>query len=791
MTNDQYFQSISDYVWQWEDNGAVVAIPGGTTIAYRQLLVDLLNQLAPQGLPPFGSLLMALAATNLSGKQDVRLINELIIRALPSLSAQGFMQQEIDQAIALLHQLTTVPDQHRQGRKRLLLLQTLFDGAHNGLSPVRSKAVLNDLINPESAAGSDFLQPQPFAKSVLFRDLKTLTIASRRYPTVAALMEAVAAVPDLPDADLLLTPPMTPEALVEALLANEKTVHVGALLKPLWAGLAMPLHRAQPSQQPLGGVSDLTNKGAYDRLLLTEFAQDDLLFLSRLANNEALFLNRELPPAANDAERIFLLDVSLKTWGTPRTLAFALLLALAKHPKTDIGSRAYVVGKRAVPIAFATVEELIDSLLHLDGSLHPADGLTQFMTQQYDRRATPELVLITTPDNLQTPALQRWLADYQTDLTYLMTTQPDGAIVVYKQQKKARKHLQTLILPIDKLWQAQVGKAKKERINEDDPADDALSRGTYPILFPYSGGGQLLSTAHETVLYYITAGRSLLRRQLNKEFVSRPDIARKGWTLLYENLPTKGKFCEIGALSNGKHVLLQFDPSKKIIYLLTIETGDQLSIDFLDWKQSGYERFVFSNDYFFWKTTSVYWIIDPRSAAISRYDQDPLTDLHDWHLNRKKTLDELLLKVPQVNVLKNVNSIFINVQNNLVINQHELRLNTGGVFKLDVTSFLKAKVVAEPNRGKTLFTFPDGSTVQVNRNGMLILTSTDLNSFPFYVPLVLDGALGMCVKGFFSGNKYYQPEGMETSDLESPPTNFWHRFVAPFVQTILNHAVTD
>ena len=790
MTNDQYFQSISNYVWQWEDHGAVVAIPGGSTIAYRQLLVDLLTQLTPQGLPPFGSLLMALAATNPGGKQDVRFVTDLIIKGLPSLSAQGFMQREIDQAMALLHQLTTVPDAYRQGQKRLLLLQTLFDGAHNSLSPVRSKVVLNDLINPESAINSDLFQPQPFAKSVLFRDLKTLTIASRRYPTLTALLEAVAAVPAVPDTALLPTPPMTPEVLVEALLENEKTVHVGALLKPLWAGLAMPLHRAQPSQQPLGGVSDLTNKGPYDRLLLTEFAQDDLLFLSRLANNEALFLNRELPPAANDAERIFLLDVSLKTWGTPRTLAFALLLALAKHPKTDISSRAFVVGKRAVPIAFATVAELIDSLLYLDGSLHPADGLTQFMTQQYDRRSTPELVLITTPDGLQTPALQRWLADYQTDLTYLMTTQPDGTIAVYKQQKKARKHLQTLILPIEKLWQAQVGKAKKEP-EEDKEADEALRHGTYPILFPYSGGGQLLSADHETEFYHITTGSSLLHRQLSKEFVSKLDITRKGWTLLYENLPTKGKLCEIGALSNGNRVLLQFDPAKKTIHLLTIDTGEQLSVDFQSWKTIGYERFVFSNDTFYWLTNTAYWTIDAFTGVLTHHSTHPLPDLVSWYTERVKKLAELLLKVPQSTVLKNVNSVFINVQNNLVINQHELRLNTGGVFKLDVTSFLKVKVIAEPNRGKTLFTFPDGSTVQVNRTGMLILTSTDLNSLPFYVPLVLDGALGMCVKGFFSGNKYYQPEGREESELELAPIVFWHRIVTPFIQDILNHAVTD
>ena len=95
------------------------------------------------------------------------------------------------------------------------------------------------------------------------------------------------------------------------------------------------MHHQLPGDQPLGGFSDLSNKGDFDKLLISEFANDELLLLSRVANNEALVLHREIPPGTDDLQRVVLLDVSLKSWGNPRILAYATMLAIARHPRTD------------------------------------------------------------------------------------------------------------------------------------------------------------------------------------------------------------------------------------------------------------------------------------------------------------------------------------------------------------------------------------------------------------------------------------------------------------------------
>jgi len=38
-----YFKSYEDYFWQWEDSTEVIAIPEGSTIAYKQLVIDILD----------------------------------------------------------------------------------------------------------------------------------------------------------------------------------------------------------------------------------------------------------------------------------------------------------------------------------------------------------------------------------------------------------------------------------------------------------------------------------------------------------------------------------------------------------------------------------------------------------------------------------------------------------------------------------------------------------------------------------------------------------------------------
>jgi hypothetical protein len=47
------------------------------------------------------------------------------------------------------------------------------------------------------------------------------------------------------------------------------------------------MRHLSPGEQPIGGVSDITNKGDLHRMLLSEYANEDEVFMNRIANNEA------------------------------------------------------------------------------------------------------------------------------------------------------------------------------------------------------------------------------------------------------------------------------------------------------------------------------------------------------------------------------------------------------------------------------------------------------------------------------------------------------------------------
>ena len=66
-------------------------------------------------------------------------------------------------------------------------------------------------------------------------------------------------------------------------------------VKAAMAVTQLPRAVIDPDELPLGGVSDITNRGDWDKLLLSELAHDDLTLTARLANNVARrsWLDRE------------------------------------------------------------------------------------------------------------------------------------------------------------------------------------------------------------------------------------------------------------------------------------------------------------------------------------------------------------------------------------------------------------------------------------------------------------------------------------------------------------------
>ena len=104
-----------------------------------------------------------------------------------------------------------------------------------------------------------------------------------------------------------------------------------AFIPQLTGALTLPPRRLTYQDLPLGGYSDVTNRGNVDQLLLSQFALDEADFIRRFAEHELLFYRREDPNQSTRQELVVLLDRGVRTWGDIRLVLGAAVLALGKQ----------------------------------------------------------------------------------------------------------------------------------------------------------------------------------------------------------------------------------------------------------------------------------------------------------------------------------------------------------------------------------------------------------------------------------------------------------------------------
>ena len=105
----EYVQSYQHYFWRYEDQGKVIAVPDGRTIGYTdQIINEVVFHLAAQGLPRFGSLLLAIAATTAHGLETLEDIAKIVER-------RTIRTDEMEKGIWFLKLLAQVPTEMKRG----------------------------------------------------------------------------------------------------------------------------------------------------------------------------------------------------------------------------------------------------------------------------------------------------------------------------------------------------------------------------------------------------------------------------------------------------------------------------------------------------------------------------------------------------------------------------------------------------------------------------------------------------------------------------------------------------
>ena len=442
--------------WQWQDEGRVVVWNAGTkpTIAFTQEIEAVIEALAPQGLPPFGSVLLLLAACQgwwcetsmneariewgLFGEFDVYnkcdylmvlrdLLNKQDIYISPDAhgwrEACGLLCKAANEGLQRVHDL---PEDLRSGLDaKVDLAKTVFEPCSMRRDPDFSRSVvigLNAGLPSEMLAGRSGGTTMADILIALYMGLFKAPLDEQRLRLLRRT-----GLESLPEpADVELPTGQAVRELVAKCRDDKELAGLAALARDLMAVVHLPRRLAEPENLPIGGFSDITNRGTPDRLLLSELVHDNLTLAVRVALNEALYLRRE-PPRRNEVtRRRILVDSGIRLWGIPRVYAAAVTLAAAATAPPGAQVECYCCkSNRLSPVNLASREGLIELLEALAAEPQPGEALGA-MLKADTKPAEADNILITHPDVLADADFQRRLGELNAPQLYVVTVDRDG-----------------------------------------------------------------------------------------------------------------------------------------------------------------------------------------------------------------------------------------------------------------------------------------------------------------------------------------------------------------------------
>ncbi|MDR6371760.1 hypothetical protein J2795_003982 [Chryseobacterium bernardetii] len=790
MELNTYFQSYENYFWEWKtdedvpgDSGYnennLLSVPGVGAIAYRPYVMEILNYLQPVGWPPFGALLMVLYAMQ-DGYTDFA---GPLRRTAEFYSGEDF-EFRAEKQIEFLEKIKTLPKVYKQRQNRIVLLQTLFENGHNRLSPGLSDGFLRSYYKrPHEIASS--AEKHDDGSSALNKDLSALNL-NEKFPTVQSIIDAMKGLIHEPELDDEVVEEETTadsdKDFIKELIDEPKTFQVGSLIKRIWSGLKIPMRHLSPGEQPIGGISDMSNKGDFHRMLLSEFANEDDVFMNRVANNEALYIQREIPPEENIFERIILIDTSLRNWGTPKVLAYASAIAVIKHPKAHSECKVLALGQAATPIALNKVEEVVENLNQVSAVLEVSEALEKFFNEHHSEKDV-EVFFITHQDNMADEEIQRVVHQNRDQLKFLVTTASDGEINFYKHHKGTRKHIQKIKLPLQELW-ANPPQQKQSTQNFNGKKTDLPQN--YPILFP-TPVNKIAKFLYDGEFFILSSKKQLLKTYLSDNYYDRHSYdyykTHHGCEVLFDKISIKPRGQFALAKNRQQHfILCQYQSDQKLISKLNLNTGEYSEQNLTGMNIPEYYQLTY-----FGRT---FYIHHPDSVTHYKINIDgnisvePVTGKEkEFEKNIIKAEAEVAkLKGSGLRIINNFNKIGINQHNNLVVSGNELYSASENTLDFSKNKY-DIRIFAEQNKNK--FTFPDGSEIVTDSRGMISFRSSNKSIEEFFIPSTLGGFLSLATYTEFGGSEYYLPEHallkVKTMD------DMCDRFLKPFIEQILDY----
>lgn len=487
-----YFRQAQSCFFRWEDEGGVLAWYDGTTIAFRPELSAIMQRLAGETLPPMNAIAVLLSACRDNWEQArdyLRVFTAECREELVDLHQQdpaGIRAAQFEFFLKQLDRIHAMPaDLRADLQARTELAAMILDNCRKnpdwltceqagdvaeqmarGLpaelqsqgqrNPGQLGLELHGRTVPIGCTGLSPLNTEKTLKHYARWLLQDLQWLREGLPLVTEEAWRRRLKTGLEDPVKPLQRPAVdvPHSLIGDLLNDEELGDLARLARDLQALLTFPRQPSQPEDLPLGGVSDITNRGQLDRLLLSELAHDDLTLSTRIAVNEALYLHRESPPATKSLCRRVLLDTGVCLWGIPRLFVAAVGLSLAEANQDDLSAEFHWFdGERLEAVDLGSRAGLEDHLSRLSTSLHPGRSLSEFFA--IDRAEETEFVIVTHADVALDHEFRTGLCELLPDEpTFLIAVDGSGQLTVSVVHRHGLREIRKGKLQLDQLLQS-------------------------------------------------------------------------------------------------------------------------------------------------------------------------------------------------------------------------------------------------------------------------------------------------------------------------------------------------
>lgn len=794
-----YFTSNRNYFWFWEDNGEVITFPiHNITIGYREDIILLLKDISKSISPNFGSVLLVLYACSPSYKAlSYEEVKQFIEQAQDDKTIdKQALEYHILNAFRLLSTINALPDHLKKSQKRSLLITEVLK---NNPTTQQNFSELISLFESGDYDNTIFLGKEEISFSKIMEDILVLSRAQSQFSTTESLQEKLeTGVVDIQPATVLIEE----EDVLTSITKDRNLAFLSDIARFLMVGLKIPISSQEEGDLSLGGVSDITNKGNFDKLLLSELAYDNDMFLSRLINNESLYFKREAPPENLQKNRVILLDATIRVWGTPRIIGLALALAFKYHPKSKINTKLFLLeGETHIENTLDDASEIKKALqllsAHLECSISLENALTSGDIQKDD-----DVLFVVETSNFKQENVQQVFNRYKKQLDFLVTIAREGMVHYYSLQKGTLKELGNVHVDIDSVVNKKrtFGDTRtKENLNssslnfipaffEEAPVYPILHTITAPIKeehsikLPEVYGGMIVRNRFNELVYYhkefwMAKSGHIIKNNIgayHSRFTLNPD-GEKIYVLTYTIKKLAG-FSTIH-LSNF-HLEYQSLAERSFKPLKHPIITDYYGKFYI---QSGHEKYIF----------------DPETVSLDSFEEEipkkkesikngalltvtPFVKINMARISEDPYLvfnNKCLIMMPSNNFFHLIPRENYNITKQNKPVRYQVTEN--------VKTQKKASLFDNPRLKFRNVIFKDGSEIIFDNKGYAHLKSSD-NTLPeVTIKLTLNGPVSLWTSNnHFCGEKNIANNDMNLNHVDA--LTIQEEFLTPFIQTIVN-----